>query len=118
METLGPDLNYPTETRRALGVRLAQELDAESGLAWRIKDELNDWEALSNMDELGVLRRFVGLDQYELVDIAAKLAKASRSGAGYAGKTKATFDRRTRQGRAGQGEVPRSDGTVRDYDRP
>jgi ParB family chromosome partitioning protein len=99
METLGPDLNYSTETPRALGVRLAQDLDAESGLAGRIKDELNDWEALSIMDELGVLRRYVGLDQYELLDLAAKPAKASRSGAGDAGKTKTTFDLRTRQGR-------------------
>ena len=98
MEVLGPTLCYPTEIPRVLGVRLAQEIDSEPGIVGRIKDDLRDWENRSITDELGVLRRYVGLDQYELPDESAKPAKAKARGAD-AGKTKTTFDLRTRAGR-------------------
>lgn len=99
MEAVGPYLNYPTEIPRALGVRLAQEIDSEPGLIGRIKDDLHDWDGRSITDELGVLRRYAGLDQYELPDPEAKPVKPVRSSSVDHGKTKTTFDLRTRQGR-------------------
>ena len=99
LEALGSVLHYPTEIPRVLGVKLAQEIDSEPGIIGRIKDELHDWDNRSIVDELGVLRRYVGLDQYELPDPEAAPAKKARSAATDAAKTKTTFDLRTRQGR-------------------
>ena len=60
MERLGDDLEYPYEIPRALGLALAEKLDAVPGLAHAIREQLKGWDGRSILDELDVLRSFVG----------------------------------------------------------
>lgn len=95
LDRLGEVLDYPTEIPRALGVALAREIKERPDVVGRITDELKTWKNRSIADELGVLRRFAGLDDFE--EAAPKpAAKPARGGAG--SKTKTTFHIRSSAG--------------------
>lgn len=65
MDRLGPDLLYPQDIPRALGLTLARRLEEVAGLAPLIRQELKGWDNRSVQEELAILRRFAGDDPVE-----------------------------------------------------
>lgn len=101
LDLIGPQLKYPTELPRALGVALARELDDKPELARLITADLADWDNRSVQDELNVLRRYARTDAFDLPLDTAKTPAKRAGGAAAADrdKTKTTFDLRTTHGR-------------------
>lgn len=70
VDRLGPDLLFPQDIPRALGLTLAAKLAEVEGLAPLIRAKLKGWDTRTVADELAILRRFAGED-----DEAPKPAK-------------------------------------------
>lgn len=90
LEQIGPALHFPTEIPRALGVALAREFRDRPEVVGQVKDALSKSADRSIEDELGVLRRFAGV---EIVGGGTEPERPkSRSGkAGQGARTKTTF---------------------------
>lgn len=92
-------LTFPEEMPRALGLALAQRIEDDDGTMMAIAEELKDWDNRSVLDELGVVRRHLGLEAARAADADAdpEPRPAKRSGGG---KAKTSFQLDRRQGRA------------------
>lgn len=92
VDRLGPDLMFPQDIPRALGLALARKLEEVEGLAPQIRAELKGWGHRSVSDELAVLRRFAGgADEVETPQSQA--APVPRSDKPAKAKTSFQFDR-------------------------
>ena len=96
LDRVGDVLSFPTEIPRVLGVALARVLKDRPDVANMIRDELADWDNRSIMDELGVLRRFAGLEEPEAPAAHGSAKKQPKAGQG--GKSKTTFHIRSSAG--------------------
>ena len=90
VDKLDKDLRYMEEIPRALGLSLVQALDAEPGVADRIRSDLSGWDNRSVQDELDVLRKWVGQGGDAAPAKATKPAKPSPRGRS---KTSFQFER-------------------------
>jgi len=98
LEALGDTLAHADAIPRKLGVDLARALDDRADLSARIRDDLCGWDNRSVADELGVLRRYAGLDDDDsAMPTTAKPAQGRAPGRAPSNKT--TFDLRTSLGR-------------------
>ncbi|NPD16806.1 ParB N-terminal domain-containing protein [Xinfangfangia sp. D13-10-4-6] len=93
MSRLEKDLLYAHHIPRALGLKLAAQIEERPDLVTQIREQLAGWDTRSVTDELELLRRFAGGDE-----AAATAEPVSRSDARPAGKAKTTFQLATAQG--------------------
>ncbi|MFT3691477.1 ParB/RepB/Spo0J family partition protein [Paenirhodobacter sp.] len=90
-------LLYPEEIPRALGLALSQRIEEDDGCVAAILAELKDWDGRSITDELGVIRRHLGLAGAGEGDPAPKKAAPQpRDG----GKARTSFQIDRPEGRA------------------
>lgn len=97
LERVGEALNYPTEIPRALGVTLAREMKERPEIAGRIKQDLEGWDNRSIKDELDVLRRHSGLEDFETLS-ADKVPEPKQPARNKGSKAKTTFHIRSSAG--------------------
>ncbi|MBL4811118.1 MAG: ParB N-terminal domain-containing protein [Rhodobacteraceae bacterium] len=86
LDLIGPELAYPTELPRALGVSLAREMKERPEIVSQIKEALRGWDNRSIVDEMEVLRKICG----ESVESGAETAPRPKR-VGRPPKTKTTF---------------------------
>lgn len=97
MESLGGDLRFAAEIPRSLGLALANRLDEVEGLSGAIKADLAPLDNRSVREEMDVLRRWAGPEQFETVP-AGKGSGAKP--APKPGQAKTSFQFERREGRA------------------
>ncbi len=90
LDRVGGVLNYPTEIPRALGVTLAREIKEQPEIVGRIKQDLKDWDNRSIKDELDVLRRHAGLENFDTLS-ADKVPAVKQPVRSKGAKAKTTF---------------------------
>lgn len=98
VERLAPELRFPEEVPRALGLALARKLDEDEGLVAAVRTELKGWDNRSVEDELGVLRRLAG-DVADAAEPAAGGAGRSPARGAKPAKAKTSFQFDRREGR-------------------
>ncbi len=99
MDRLGDHLRFPQHIPRALGLKLAAQLEERTDLVPQIRTALEDWDNRSVVDELDVLRKAVAFDER----VEGQGARAAGQGAKPgrpASRAKTTFQVSTPQGAA------------------
>ncbi|QPM92442.1 ParB/RepB/Spo0J family partition protein [Pseudooceanicola algae] len=96
VQRLSGVLSYPEELPRALGLALARKVEDDDGTLAAIAEDLKDWDNRSVTDEIGVIRRQLGLTEGAEADPAPRSPARRASG----GKAKTSFQLERREGRA------------------
>jgi ParB family chromosome partitioning protein len=99
VERLGPDLQFPQEVPRSLGLALAKRIEEVEGLAALVRAELKELDNRSVTDELAVLRRFAGEVPEEGAAEPPSPKAAALTGRPAKARTSFQFDRREGRGK-------------------
>ncbi len=97
---LASELRFVEEIPRSLGLALAKRIEEQEGLSLLVREALKDWDNRSVLDELNVLRRFVGQETDEHDRMTPDTVKQAASAVKPAkARTSFQFDRREGRGK-------------------